>query len=706
MASIVNPYTRKRPRPQEEQLRQETEDDSDSEELKNDTVAIQAQHSNDASALIISASDKAGMDGIDRQRIDEIILRESGDSKYMQQQRKRDEKVNKRIAQYKQRLQEANPSSYASTIELDRRIQDYQQEQATRSTCVVVDVSDIVLLVCWIKCANLLSTFLSFSLSQMDMFYMACELLTRPDLKDRPSCVGRGMILTSNYAARRYGVRSAMPGFIGDKLVEELSKGKEKLIHVRSNFDLYKAKSKQVVEVLREFDPNLKSYSLDEAYLDLGPYLVLYLQQQGWDHEQISKKLMNDATTNTNTESKTPPLETLQSFSTLTCGQAVEQVVHNMRQRVQRATDGLTCSAGIAPNFSLAKIASDKNKPNGQLLISPSNVIEFCHPLPVRKIPGIGRVTEKILNACQISTVKDLYDQRGLVNWLFQPATGTFLLRASVGCNGHGVSSSDFGNVEEDENSDHQKGISRERTFGAESDWTTLNSKLEDIARLLSKDMQRKSVMAHTITVKVKLDSFDVWSRSQSLKRGVYVQAPEEMVTMACQLFAHIRAQCKKRPFSCRLLGVRCSNLIEEEAFTHPPQKTIDKFLSSAKHLTKPAVQSSEIVASPYVVTSNKKPVNSPNLACKKLFPHQEPTEGNAVQTASKTPLEESSSKLLFEEVVECPLCNLKFPVGENDALNRHIDTCLNKTTVRQAVREASRDEPAGKKRRQLTDFW
>ena len=155
MASIVNPYTRKRPRPQEEQLRQETEDDSDSEELKNDTVAIQAQHSNDASALIISASDKAGMDGIDRQRIDEIILRESADSKYMQQQRKRDEKVNKRIAQYKQRLQEANPSSYASTSELDRRIQDYQQEQATRSTCVVVDVSDVVLLVCWIMCAIL-----------------------------------------------------------------------------------------------------------------------------------------------------------------------------------------------------------------------------------------------------------------------------------------------------------------------------------------------------------------------------------------------------------------------------------------------------------------------------------------------------------------------------------------------------------------------
>ena len=106
------------------------------------------------------------------------------------------------------------------------------------------------------------------------------------------------------------------------------------------------------------------------------------------------------------------------------------------------------------------------------------------------------------------------------------------------------------------------------------------------------------------------------------------------------------------------------------------------------------------------LMESNKKPVNSPNLACKKLFPHQEPTEGKAVQNASKTRLEESSSKLLFEEVVECPLCNLKFPVCENDALNRHIDTCLNKTTVRQAVREASRDEPAGKKRRQLTDFW
>ena len=124
---------------------------------------------------------------------------------------------------------------------------------------------------------------------------MACELLNRPDLNDKPACVGRGMILTSNYVARRYGVRSAMAGFIGDKLVEELSEGRERLIHVPSNFVLYKEKSKIVTEVVREYDPyRMKSYSLDEVYLDIGPYLALFIKHRDYTHEQIRDKLLMD----------------------------------------------------------------------------------------------------------------------------------------------------------------------------------------------------------------------------------------------------------------------------------------------------------------------------------------------------------------------------------------------------------------------------
>jgi hypothetical protein len=93
-----------------------------------------------ASALIISAADKAGMDGIDRSKIDGIILRESGDSLYMQQQRRRDEKVNQRVQQMKQRLEQASPHEYKVSNELDEKIREYQRRLPNRSTRLVLDM--------------------------------------------------------------------------------------------------------------------------------------------------------------------------------------------------------------------------------------------------------------------------------------------------------------------------------------------------------------------------------------------------------------------------------------------------------------------------------------------------------------------------------------------------------------------------------------
>ena len=110
-------------------------DSNDKASVKN-TAGVSAQ----ASALIISAADKAGMEGIDRSKIDAIILRESGNSRYMQQQRRRDEKVNERVRKLQQRLKEASPRDYRPTEELDEMLRSYQNQQATRATCVVVDM--------------------------------------------------------------------------------------------------------------------------------------------------------------------------------------------------------------------------------------------------------------------------------------------------------------------------------------------------------------------------------------------------------------------------------------------------------------------------------------------------------------------------------------------------------------------------------------
>ena len=593
---------------------------------------------------------------------------------------------------------------------------------------------------------------------------MACELLSHPELDDKPACVGRGMILTSNYVARRYGVRSAMAGFIGDKLVEELSKGRERLIHVPSNFQLYKEKSRIVTEVIREYDPhNMKSYSLDEVYLDIGPYLALFIQHRDYSHEQIRDLLVLGGDTNENGNKTNHHASTdvamgyLQSQSPIVCLMAVDQVILRLRRHVQKATGGLTCSAGIARTHTIAKIASDKNKPNGQLVVDPTDTLRFVRELPVRKIPGVGRVTEKLLqNVCNVRSGMDLYQKRGLVRFLFQPATAKFLLKASVGCSGEG-SSSMFGTNEEEPSSslEHQKGISKERSFQPENNWAQLNIRLEDISRSLAKDMIRKSVMGHTVTVKVKLETFDVLSRSQSQKRGVYIQNPEELATIATGLFAEMRAahqrkenKKQRKRFSVRLLGIRCSNLIEESSFGGKEQEgAIDKFLTSFsatgggngvsphRNLSPLKLEARverngegsprNLILNHYATKQNggclmisDNQNNSTIMGRKPAIRTVTPTEGKLPTKDTKREGNENEDRL-----VQCPLCQRSFFARDNDLLNAHIDTCLNGihggSTVRRVIQEEesrlkNRNAPRAEsgevsfrgKRQRLTDFW
>jgi len=715
----------------------------------NGNLGETTQSSSSASALIISASAKAGMEGIDRTRIDAIILEESGNSKFMQQQRRRDEKVNERIEAYRKRLQTTNPIEYAVTTQLEERLKEWSLNQATkRSTCVVID---------------------------MDMFYFACEALGKPHLRDVPACVGRSMILTSNYPARRYGVRSAMPGWIGDRLVEELTQGKQRLIHLPSNFNLYKEKSNQVIHTLKEFDPNLRSYSLDEAYLDLEPYLVLFLQQRqrqpeqrpqhyfselsssislsrtpekstrifcDWDHDAISSTLKEEQSESSAPASLRDYSSALHQYSNVTCRQALENIVTFMRRRVEIDTGGLTCSAGIAPNVSLAKIASDYNKPNGQWFVDPSEVLNFIRPLPVRKIPGIGRVTEKVLNAHNIMTVQDLYDHRGLVNWMFQPATREFLLKASIGCMGSNTDDSDDyqGNNNSPNEMDHQKGISRERTFQPNDCWTTLNCKLEDITRMLSQDMVRKRVLAHTITMKVKLDTFDVYSRSRSLKRGIFIQSHQELIPVVASLMGQIRSEHfttlkeknGKQSFSCRLLGVRCSNLVEEDEFSISKKTTIERFLSKSPTITAVSAPRGRSTGErgmetihkrgfadqstiPDSFDTQKKPESTwrkiNNLLRRDRENADDPSNRSSRSGSRGIQCHAESPEAPSTTTVQCPLCQRSFLMSDNMALNNHIDSCLSGSTVRQAVREsvAIPSDPSNnkkKKRQSLQDWW
>jgi DNA polymerase kappa len=619
-----------------------------------------------ASALMVAASEKAGMEDIDRERINAILLRESGDSAFMERQRKMDENSNKRIAEMKHRLSEKDNNTankmWRDEMErtsIDPQLEKYRSKRRPLSTCVVID---------------------------MDSFFISCHILDQPHLAHVPACVGgSSMISTSNYVARRYGVRAAMPGYLGRTLVNELSRGKETLTFVKSDFNLYKKKSAEVRSILLEYDPKLKMYSLDEAYMDVMPYLEAKLKDNNMTHEAIKNHL--NSNTSANLKAQTTWRE---AFSESTIQNDVQNLLHSIRQRVKDVT-GLTCSAGIASNFLLAKIASDINKPNGQHYVGAKElqIQEFIKPLPIRKINGIGRVMEKILfGACGIESVKDLFDSRAEVQFLLKPATADFLLRASIGY-------SDCYNHPEDECCDtgeeatERKGISHEQTFAPTSSWSDLCNKLESITLSLIHDLRERNLMPRTVTLKLKLASFDVLTRAVTRnvafvfdQESSRYSSAQELVDVAVTLMKEAkmaidRDRTVKSRFSVRLLGVRCSNFqLHKET-----QFSLDRY--RRKNVINPYASPKRDAANstiPLVSTSSQK------------------EEATSV-----------SPNILGHDLINCPICSQPFHPFSNDALNAHIDSCLNASTVRDLCREETvcANERARKgKKRTLNDFF
>lgn len=602
----------------------------------------------------------------------------------------------------------------------------------------------------------------------MDMFFMACELLSRPHLKDFPCCVGHNMISTSNYEARKYGVRSAMAGWIGDKLVEELSAGTQKLVHVSSNFELYREKSHIVSAVLRQFDPHCRCMSLDEAYLELGPYLALKMSK-GWTHDQISNHLSSATITDGEDHTKNKKDATglfeyeviLQSFSAKKCLAAANDTLMELRKKVCEATGGLTCSAGLAPTVAMAKIASDMNKPNGQKLVGASlenDVYPFLRPLPTRKIGGIGRVTQKILEAFGIATVQNLWDERALVRFLFKPASAKFLLRASLG--GFGSSDSNDDNIDEDDKTKtsstlNRKGISRERTFTPGQSWTDLNCRLEDIARRLSQDMVEEGVWARTISLKIKLHTFDVLQRARTVESGKLLQSGDDLLRHAAEMLRELKGEHKDSKFSLRLIGIRCSNLLDsaERASLVAEQLNMEKFLSREPnaHLTTKPRQSSLRIQGPKpgpldsffqkaAHATNRSsegnandikppPVAASNQPCATLKPglldtpkpgpldsffqkadHARNCSSEGKENGMKPPISvdqppfsantnpicasvTADRGLPNAERTNCPICNLQLTAVSADALNRALNNHIDACLNGPAVRLAVQEE-------------
>lgn len=196
----------------------------------------------------------------------------------------------------------------------------------------------------------------------MDCFYAAVEMRRHPEWKDEPLAVGgsvesRGVLATCNYPARKFGLHSAMPTFQALRLCPQL-----KLLS--PDMETYHQESEEIFKIFHRYTSRVEGLSLDEAFLDVT----------GSDTQNGSASL----------------------------------IASEIRQAIFDERDGLTASAGIAPNKFLAKIASDWNKPNGQFTVSPEIVQEFTRKLPLDKIPGIGKATMKKLSAMKLFTCEDI----------------------------------------------------------------------------------------------------------------------------------------------------------------------------------------------------------------------------------------------------------------------------------------------------------
>lgn len=324
-------------------------------------------------------------------------------------------------------------------------------------------------------------------------------------------------------------------------------------------------------------------------------------------------------------------------------------------------------------------------------------------------------MTEKMLHALNVSSVKDLYDQRATVRFCFKPATSKFLLKASLGCSSHE-------SQDDDDDEIGRKGISRERTFASGRPWSEVCDKLETIVRQLSSDMREKNLWAHTITLKVKLHTFDVMSRARSLTRGVYTQDADKMLKFATELLRETRQQSKGTVFSVRLLGIRCSNFQGEQERLDANQMNIRQYFSAETRALEGEPKSPKCEQERHEPSEWEHPSQSNDMTRFTEIVEKGSTEesklrrvvsscGQSFVPPSKhqdkvpEPVVGSSNPEESGDPVSCPICGKIFRPSDNAGLNSHIDVCLSGPTVAAAAREESLLAKP-KKRQRLTDFF
>jgi DNA polymerase-4 len=342
----------------------------------------------------------------------------------------------------------------------------------------------------------------------MDAFYASIEQRDDPALRGKPVIVGgppsrRGVVCAASYEARKFGVRSAMPSATAGRLCPNG-------IFIPPRMSDYREESKQIMRIVADTGASIEQLSIDEAYLELSE------QCQGVDADDSLCR-------------------------GLPIARSLKEHIRSERQ--------LTASIGIASNKLLAKLASDLQKPDGLMLLTERDKVQFLRPLPVRAIHGIGKVTEQVLHQAGIRTIGDLQDYPGD-------------LRALVGS--WGLKLKQFALGKDDrplQLGDDPKSISAEETFERDTaDRQILKQCLREQAAEIAGRLHRKRLGAHTVQVKVRYGDFTTVTRQFTLEEPI-VEA-QEIYRLGCWLLA--RERLVTRPL--RLLGLGVSGLADPSA--------------------------------------------------------------------------------------------------------------------------------------------
>lgn len=335
----------------------------------------------------------------------------------------------------------------------------------------------------------------------MDAFYASVEQRDDPSLRGRPVVVAwrgaRSVVCAASYEARVFGVRSAMPALRAERLCPDA-------VFVPPDFARYKAVSRQVREIFLRHTDLVEPLSLDEAYLDVT----------------VPKSGIALAT----------------------------DIAREIRAQIRNET-ALTASAGIAPNKFLAKIASDWRKPDGQFVVTPQRVDAFLLPLPVKKVPGVGKVMEGKLAARGIVTCGDL---RSWSLAALEEAFGSF--GRSLYNRARGI---DERPVEPDQ---PVQSISSEDTFAEDVPLDALAPAIAQLAEKTWNATRRTDRTGHTVVLKLKTSQFRILTRSYTPER-----APESMEELRDIALA-LRERVELPPDTLyRLVGVGLGGFRERE---------------------------------------------------------------------------------------------------------------------------------------------